>query len=83
MFLVLLAGLVLASIPWVLHPLQSSWLWVSWMGVWTVGCAEQLVKFKANDPHTGGLVWRRNIFLALWTIVACLVEVLLVWFHQI
>ncbi|OQD97275.1 hypothetical protein PENVUL_c084G01203 [Penicillium vulpinum] len=81
--LVILAGLVLASVPWVLYPLQSPWLWISWMGVWTVGCVEQLVKFNANDPHTGGLVWKHNILLALWTIVACLVEVLLVWYHQI
>ncbi|CAI7643362.1 unnamed protein product [Penicillium pancosmium] len=76
MFLVLLAGLVLASIPWVLYPLRSGWLWASWMGVWSIGCVEQLVKFDTKDPQTGGLVWRRNILLALWTVVACFVEIL-------
>jgi len=76
-FLVLLAGGVLCTMPYILYPIQSSWLWFSWMGVWTLSIVEQLIRFDTRKPETGGFVHRRNFALGIWNIAACTIELLL------
>ena len=76
-FLVILGTLTLASLPWILYPVTSPWLWVSWMGVWLASFLEQLLRFDAHEPATGGFVHKRNFALGIWNIVACAIEVLL------
>ncbi|KAJ5928127.1 hypothetical protein N7466_007083, partial [Penicillium verhagenii] len=66
------------SIAWVLTRVDASpWLWISWMGVWSVSYVEQLAGFSATDPRSGGPVHAKNFALAAWTFVACSVELLL------
>ncbi|KAL4966672.1 4-hydroxybenzoate octaprenyltransferase [Aspergillus stella-maris] len=72
--LVILAGTVLCSIPFVLRSLGSTWLWVSWMGVWSLSFVEQLARFDPKSPASGGVIHKRNFALGMWTIVACCVE---------
>jgi len=73
--LIALAVLVCVMIPWVLRPLQSTWLWIAWMGVWAASLVDQMIQFDPSDPHTGGYVFRRSVGLGLWTIAVCAVEV--------
>lgn len=55
----------------------SAWLWLSWMGLWSVTFLSQMRQFDAKKPETGGMVHRSNATLGLWTVGACLVELLL------
>ncbi|KAL5338178.1 UbiA prenyltransferase [Aspergillus crustosus] len=73
--LVGLATVVLGALWWALLPLDSAWLWISWMGVWTVGCIDQMRRFDARDPGSGSYVFRSNVLMGLWTMAACLLEV--------
>ncbi|KAL4875203.1 UbiA prenyltransferase family protein [Aspergillus karnatakaensis] len=73
--LVVLATVVLGALWWALSPLGSSWLWVSWLGVWVVGCVDQMRRFDAKDPSSGSYVFRSNVVMGLWTMVACFLEV--------
>lgn len=77
LLLVALASPVFVCLPLFLSQFNSVWLWVAWMGFWTVSFAEQLVRFDAKRPATGGTVHKSNVKLGLWTIVACAVEVFL------
>lgn len=76
-FLIFLAGAVLFTMPWILFPIQSSWLWFSWMGIWSMSILEQLFRFDTKKPETGGFVHRRNFALGIWNIAACAIELLL------
>lgn len=76
-FLVLLASAALLTMPWILYPIRSPWLWLSWMGVWTVSFLEQLLRFDAKNPDSGGFVHRRNFALGIWNIAACIIELCL------
>ncbi|KAJ5175583.1 UbiA prenyltransferase [Penicillium canariense] len=75
--LLLLGGAVLLGIYWTISPLESVWLWMSWMGIWSASYLEQTVVFDPKKPETGGFVHKRNFALGVWTVVACAVEVML------
>ncbi|KAJ5645422.1 hypothetical protein N7507_011433 [Penicillium longicatenatum] len=78
LFVALFAAGVLISIAWVLVNVHASaWLWISWMGVWSVSYVEQLIGFSAKDPGSGGPVHVKNFVLAIWIFVACSVELVL------
>ncbi|KAL3471462.1 UbiA prenyltransferase family-domain-containing protein [Aspergillus californicus] len=77
MMVIVLGLMVLGSIPFVLVGLGSTWLWLSWMGVWSISYLEQFAKFDAKRPETGGLVHRRNRTLGLWTIAVLSMEAIL------
>ncbi|KAK2743446.1 hypothetical protein FQN57_004911 [Myotisia sp. PD_48] len=76
-FLTTLALLVLVTIPFVLHTFGSSWLWTSWMGIWTVSYAYQLLNFDAKKPAGGGSIHKSNFALGMWTTIICAIELLL------
>jgi 4-hydroxybenzoate polyprenyltransferase len=76
-FLVCLGVLVLGSIAWVLEDVESAWLWLSWMGVWTVAYLSQFRHFDPARPETGGLLHKQNVKLGVWTVFVCIVEVFL------
>ncbi|KAL5362259.1 UbiA prenyltransferase family protein [Aspergillus floccosus] len=73
--LVALATIVAGALCWALYPLGSVWLWISWMGVWIIGCVDQMRRFDAKDPRSGHYVFRSNVVMGLWTMVACVLEV--------
>lgn len=73
-FLAFLATLALLTIPLVLNPVSSLWLWVSWMGVWTMGITKQLITFNPSMPETGGALQLQTVILGIWTIIACIVQ---------
>lgn len=75
--LVVLGVATLATVPWILYPLGSTWLWASWMGLWSVSYAEQFLRFDASKPASGGVLHRRNVALGLFNIFACAVELAL------
>ncbi|RAL12470.1 4-hydroxybenzoate octaprenyltransferase, partial [Aspergillus homomorphus CBS 101889] len=72
-----LAIIVTGALCWTLCPLGSRWLWVSWLGVWIMGFVDQMRRFDAKNPGSGSYVFRSNVVMGLWTMVACLLEV--VW----
>ncbi|KAL3457940.1 UbiA prenyltransferase [Aspergillus heterothallicus] len=74
--LIVLAVLVLSTMTWVLYPLGSTWLWVTWMGVWSFSVARQMKAFSAERPETGGTLHKENFALGIWNIAALVVEVL-------
>ncbi|EPS35040.1 hypothetical protein PDE_10005 [Penicillium oxalicum 114-2] len=73
--LVALVTIMVSALWWALYPLGSAWLWISWMGVWIVGCVDQMRRFDAKDPSSGQYVFRSNVLMGLWTMLACLLEV--------
>lgn len=75
--LLALVAPVLACIPLFLHHFHSLWLWISWMGLWTVFFTDQLVRFDPKRPATGGTLHKSNFMLGVWTILVCAVEVFL------
>lgn len=75
--LVLLGLGTLAIVPWVLYPLGSTWLWFSWMGLWSLSYVQQFLRFDASNPSTGGSVHRKNVVLGLFNIFAFIVELFL------
>ncbi|QLI74153.1 Polyprenyl transferase pyr6 [Metarhizium brunneum] len=75
--LVALVCPILACLPLYLTQFQSTWLWVTWMGVWTAAFAVQLALFDAKKPSSGGSLHKSNFILGIWTIVVCSVELLL------
>jgi 4-hydroxybenzoate polyprenyltransferase len=74
--LVALVTIMAGALWWALYPLGSAWLWFSWMGVWIVGCVDQMGRFDARNPSSGQYVFRSNVVMGLWTIMACLLEVI-------
>lgn len=76
-FIVALGVLVLGNIIWVLVDVESTWLWFSWMGVWTIAYFSQFHQFDPARPETGGFVHKQNVKLGVWAVFACMVEVLL------
>ncbi|GAB1210894.1 hypothetical protein ATERTT37_000004 [Aspergillus terreus] len=76
-FLVGLGVLVLGNIIWVLMAVKSVWLWLSWMGVWTVAYLSQFRHFDPAHPETGGSLHKQNVYLGVWTVFVCAIEVLL------
>lgn len=75
--LVALVSPILLCLPLHLAQFRSPWLWISWMGVWTAALATQLLRFDPKRPSSGGTLHKSNFVLGVWTIVACVVEVLL------
>lgn len=73
-FLAVLGIVALLTIPFVLNPVSSLWLWISWMGVWTVGITKQLISFDPNVPETGGALHLETVIFGIWTIIACVVQ---------
>jgi 4-hydroxybenzoate polyprenyltransferase len=73
-FLVVLAGLVLGAIFIQLRTQGSLWLWGSWMCVWAQSLVNQLMKFDAKKPESGGPLHKENFVLGIWTIFACVIE---------
>ncbi|KAF6842701.1 4-hydroxybenzoate geranyltransferase 2 [Colletotrichum musicola] len=77
LLLVALVSPILVCLPIYLADLHSTWLWVSWMGVWTASLVLQLVRFDPKQPATGGSLHKSNFMLGIWTILACVVQVFL------
>lgn len=75
--LVALVCPIIGCLPLYLTQFQSTWLWVTWMGVWTAAFAVQLALFDAKQPSSGGSLHKSNFVLGIWTIVVCSVELLL------
>ncbi|RDA95882.1 hypothetical protein CP533_5187 [Ophiocordyceps camponoti-saundersi (nom. inval.)] len=75
--LVALVSPILVCLPLHLAQFRSPWLWISWMGVWTAALMVQLLRFDPKRPASGGSLHKSNFVLGVWTIVACVVEVLL------
>lgn len=71
-----LSALPLAVIPFVDSKIDSPWMWFSWMAVWTGATVKQNVQFDATKPESGGCIHWENFLLGLWTIAACMVEVI-------
>ncbi|KAL3483266.1 UbiA prenyltransferase family protein [Aspergillus germanicus] len=76
LFLVVLAGLVLGAIFIQLRTQGSLWLWGSWMCVWGQSLVNQLMRFDAKKPESGGTLHKENFLLGMWTIVACAIELM-------
>lgn len=55
----------------------NAWLWVSWLGVWSVTFVWQIRRFDAKKPETGGMVHRSNAALGVWAVGVCFFELLL------
>lgn len=77
LLLVLLVSPILVCLPLYLAEFRSTWLWISWMGVWTAALVLQLVQFDPQRPASGGSLHKSNFLLGFWTIIACAVEVFL------
>jgi 4-hydroxybenzoate polyprenyltransferase len=73
-WLLILAFITLVSLAMTLRPIASSWLWLTWMGVWLFSFYEQLAKFDAQKPESGGLIHRRNFALGIWNIMILSIE---------
>jgi 4-hydroxybenzoate polyprenyltransferase len=76
-FLMLLAGLVLGATGIQLRAQNSQWLWGSWMCVWGYSFVNQLSRFDAKKPESGGSLHKENFGLGIWTVLICSVELLL------
>lgn len=76
LFLVGLVSPIIISMPLFLSALQSVWLWVAWMGIWTASCVSQLCQFDPKKPASGGALHKKNFLLGIWTIIACSIEVM-------
>lgn len=76
-FLAVLGGITLLTIPMVLRPHTSVWLWVSWLGMWTTGIVRQLLEYDQRKPETGGTLHRQTVWFGFCSIAICIVE--LVW----
>lgn len=76
-FLVVLVSPILMCMPLYLLRFSSLWLWFSWMGVWAASFAVQLAHFDPQRPASGGGVHKSNFILGVWTIFACVVQVVL------
>ncbi|KAE8308301.1 UbiA prenyltransferase family-domain-containing protein [Aspergillus transmontanensis] len=72
--LAVLGIMTLLTIPFVLNPISSLWLWISWMGVWTMGITKQLISFDPSMPETGGALQLQTVVLGIWIIIACIVQ---------
>ncbi|POR36058.1 4-hydroxybenzoate polyprenyltransferase domain protein [Tolypocladium paradoxum] len=77
LLLVVLVSPILVFLPLYLFEFHSTWLWISWMGVWTAALAAQLVRFDPKQPASGGSLHKSNFMLGVWTIIACAIEVFL------
>ncbi|KAH7461817.1 hypothetical protein FOMA001_g18870 [Fusarium oxysporum f. sp. matthiolae] len=75
--LVLLVSPILVCLYAYLAGFESTWLWISWMGVWTTTLMRQLAQFDPKQPASGGALHKSNFILGVWTILACAVEVFL------
>lgn len=65
---------VVACLAAFLYYFQSTWLWVAWMGVWTLSFVKQMWTYNAQKPETGGPLHRENAVLGIWAVLVCLVE---------
>lgn len=75
--LAVLAIVALSTIPFVLRPFSSAWLWLSWVGAWVPGIIQQLISFDPRKPESGGVLHLSTVKLGLWTVFACALELYL------
>lgn len=76
LLLVALVTPMFVCMPMFLRDFQSTWLWMSWMGVWTVSFFAQLCQFDPKRPASGGSLHKSNFVLGAWTIIACTIEII-------
>lgn len=67
---------VAICVPMYLHQFHSTWLWISWGGVWALSLLRQITRFDAKDPSSGGGLHVDNFLLGAWTSFACVAELL-------
>ncbi|KAL4811696.1 UbiA prenyltransferase family [Aspergillus spinulosporus] len=76
LFLTFLGILTLVTIPFVVSKIDTPWLWLSWMGVWCGAIVKQIAQFDSSKPESGARIHWENFLLGLWTVFACVVEVI-------
>ncbi|KAK8004902.1 hypothetical protein PG990_010939 [Apiospora arundinis] len=77
LLLCLLLVPVAICVPMYLNQFHSTWLWVSWAGVWAFSLLRQIIRFDEKNPASGGSLHVDNFLLGAWTVVACTIELLM------